>query len=181
MSKASHSSTTPLRSIDRIGDGLTQLCLAIAAVALICIVAINGTNVVARYLFNAPFSWAEEMMLYLMILSVFSGAIAVTWRNLHIRIDTFIERAPPAVRRAALNIGTIVSLVVMVSVIFASGRIVTLLYSYDQRSEALAAPVWIPQSFVPIGLGIMALIMAAKLVTSRFYAEPPANSAKEQP
>ena len=32
-------------------------------------------------------------MLFLMILSVFAGAIAVTWRNLHIRIDTFVERA----------------------------------------------------------------------------------------
>ncbi len=181
MSQASNPSPTPPRSIERIGEGLTQLCLGIAAVALICIVAINGTNVVARYLFNAPFSWAEEMMLYLMILSVFSGAIAVTWRNLHIRIDTFIERAPAGVRRAALNIGTIMSLVVMITVIFASARIVTLLYSYDQRSEALDAPVWFPQSFVPVGLGIMAAIMAVKLVASRFYAEPPADSAKERP
>jgi TRAP-type C4-dicarboxylate transport system permease small subunit len=81
--------------VDRLGEGLTQLCLAIAAASLLCIVVVNGANVVARYLFRAPFPWAEELMLFLMILAVFAGAIAVTWRNLHIRIDTFIERAPP--------------------------------------------------------------------------------------
>ena len=32
-------------------------------------------------------------MLFLMILGVFTGAVAVTWRNLHIRIDTLIEVA----------------------------------------------------------------------------------------
>ncbi len=31
-------------------------------------------------------------MLFLMILGVFSGAVAVTWRNLHIRIDTIVDR-----------------------------------------------------------------------------------------
>jgi TRAP-type C4-dicarboxylate transport system permease small subunit len=36
----------------------------------------------------------------------------------------------------------------------------------DQRSDALHAPSWIPQSFVTIGLGLMALMMLAKLVTS---------------
>ena len=54
--------------VDRCGDFLAQFCLAIAAGALICIVAINGANVVARYLFGSPFSWAEELMLFLMIL-----------------------------------------------------------------------------------------------------------------
>ena len=82
---------------------LTQFCLAIAAGALLCIVAINGANVVARYLFGTPFSWAEELMLFLMILSVFSGAIAITWRNLHIRIDTFVDACLAA--RAASRAG----------------------------------------------------------------------------
>ena len=56
----------------------------------------NGVNVVARYFFGSPFSWAEELMLFLMIFGVFAGGIAVTWRNQHIRIETIIERAPIA-------------------------------------------------------------------------------------
>src|SRR5262245_14279147 len=85
----------PSGLIDRLGDALTRLCLAIAAASLVCIVAINGANVIGRYFFGRPFSWAEELMLFLMILGVFSGAIAITWRNMHIRIDIVIERTSP--------------------------------------------------------------------------------------
>ena len=152
------------RIVDRIGDGLANICLAIAGMALIIIVAINGANVVARYLFRTPFSWAEELMLFLMILSVFAGAITVTWRNLHIRIDTFVDRMPPAARRAALAIGSLVSIAIIAVLTFHSGRIVLLLQMLDQRSDALNAPSWVPQSFVTIGLGTMALIIAVKLV-----------------
>ena len=151
------------RVVDRIGDGLANICLAIAAIALLCIVAINGANVIARYVLNKPFSWAEELMLFLMILSVFAGAIAVTWRNLHIRIDTFIERMPPAVHRAALIIGSLISIAVILIVAHSSARIVSLLHMLDQRSDALSAPSWIPQSFVSVGLGTIALIIAVKL------------------
>src|SRR5262245_53228428 len=85
----------PLGVIDRVCEALTQVCLAIAGASLLCIVVINGANVIGRYVFLKPFSWAEELMLFLMILSVFSGGIAITWRNMHIRIDTLIERTSP--------------------------------------------------------------------------------------
>ena len=169
------------RIVDRIGDGLANICLAIAAVALICIVAINGANVVARYLFRTPFSWAKEMMLFLMILSVFAGAIAVTWRNLHIRIDTFVDRMQPGARRTALAIGSLVSIAVIGVVTMHSGRIVSLLQMLDQRSDALSAPSWIPQSFVTIGLGTIALIIAVKLAMSLLRAAPDAAAGKDAP
>src|SRR5690242_10720650 len=109
MSDASGTGPQP-GLVNRLGEGLTQFVLAVAAVSLLSIVAINGANVVARYLFRSPFPWGEELMLFLMILAVFASAIAVTWRNMHIRIDTFVERASPPVRRAALVIGTIISI-----------------------------------------------------------------------
>jgi TRAP-type C4-dicarboxylate transport system permease small subunit len=163
---------SPPSLIDRLGEGLTQLCLAIAGVSLLGIVAINGANVAARYLFRAPFPWAEELMLFLMILAVFAAAIAVTWRNLHVRIDTFIERASPALRRAALIIGTLVSIVAIVTVAAASFRIIMLLYELEQHSDALGVPSWIPQSFVPIGLGMIALLMGVKLVRAMCFRAP---------
>ena len=90
----------PTGFINWLCDGIAHACLVIAALSLLCIVAINGANVVARYFFGSPFSWAEELMLFLMILGVFTGAVAVTWRNLHIRIDTLaiIHRRTPVDR-----------------------------------------------------------------------------------
>jgi TRAP-type C4-dicarboxylate transport system permease small subunit len=112
-------------------------------------------------------------MLFLIILSIFAGAIAVTWRNLHIRIDTFLDRMTPAARRAALAIGSVISIAVIAIVTFHSAHIVSLLRMLDQRSDALSAPSWIPQSFVTVGLGTIALIITVKLAL--FLLHPSAN------
>jgi TRAP-type transport system small permease protein len=147
-------------------DGIAHACLVVAALSLLCIVAINGANVVARYFFGSPFSWAEELMLFLMILGVFTGAVAVTWRNLHIRIDTLVDRLPPTLRRVVSVVATLASVAILTIVMVASFRLVSLLQAMEQVSDALHAPSWIPQSFVTIGLGLMALMMLAKLAVS---------------
>ena len=166
MTEISNDVPRPSGFIDWLCDGISHVCLAIAGMSLLGIVAINGTNVVARYFFGSPFSWAEELMLFLMILGVFTGAIAVTWRNLHIRIDTLVDRLRPAIRRVVMVLATLASIAILVVVMAASFRLVSLLQGMDQRSDALNAPSWIPQSFVTIGLALMAFMMAAKLVTS---------------
>jgi TRAP-type C4-dicarboxylate transport system permease small subunit len=152
------------RIVDLLGERLTHVCLAVAAISLLGIVSINGVNVLARYLFRAPFPWAEELMLFLMILAVFAGAIAVTWRNLHVRIEAFVERASPGLRRAALLLGTAISIAAIVTVTVASCRMIVLLYDLEMRTDALRVPSWIPQSFIPIGLGLIALLTAVRLV-----------------
>jgi len=166
MTEPSNDAPAPNGFIVWLCDGISYACLVIAAISLLCIVAINGANVVARYFFGRAFSWAEELMLFLMILGVFSGAIAVTWRNLHIRIDTLVERLPPAISRAAMLVAALASIAILAIVTFASFRLVSLLQSMDQRSDALNAPSWLPQSFLTIGLGMMALMMLARIVVS---------------
>jgi TRAP-type C4-dicarboxylate transport system permease small subunit len=75
------------------------------------------------------------------------------------------------VRRAAQVIGTLVAIAAILTVTVASTRVVLLLYEFDQRTDALNAPSWIPQSFLPIGLGTVALLMAVRLLLS--LARPP--------
>lgn len=160
------SAPAPSGFITWLCDGISHACLVIAGLSLLGIVAINGANVVLRYFFGSPFSWAEELMLFLMILGVFTGAVAVTWRNLHIRIDTLVDRLPPAWRRAVSVVATLASIGILAVVVVASSRLVALLQEMDQRSDALNAPSWIPQSFLTIGLTLAALMMAARLVLS---------------
>jgi len=153
-----------------IGEALTKACQIIAALALLVIVAINGANVVARYFFAKPFPWAEEAMIMFMILGVFSGAIAVTWRNLHIRIDTFVERSSPTLQRVIRIAAAFASMFVLLVVAWSSYGIVRLLYEYGQTTDALEFPMWIPQSFVTIGLVVIALLMFTRLVLTKARA-----------
>jgi C4-dicarboxylate transporter DctQ subunit len=166
--------------VDRCGDALARLCLAIAALSLLAIVAINGANVLARYAFLSPFSWAEELMLFLMILSVFTGAVAITWRNMHIRIDTFVDLAPPAVGRVIRAVGAIASIGAIVTIAIASANIVFLLRQIDQRSDALELPSWIPQSFLTIGLAAIVLIIAVQTVRATLRRPAPDRAESDR-
>jgi TRAP-type C4-dicarboxylate transport system permease small subunit len=68
-------------------------------------------------------------------------------------------------------LAVVISIAVLTTIMGASYGIVALLKSFDQRSDALNAPMWIPQGFVTAGLALMALLMAVKLVTSRLRAD----------
>ena len=148
----------------RIGDALAAGCAVIAAVALGVIVLINGANVLGRHLFASPIAWAEEGMIYLMVLTVFAGSCTVTWRRQHIRIEALVERLSLTGRRAALIVSTCVALVVLGATIWGSFAVVSMLHMFDQRSDALEIPMWIPQAVVTAGLTLNALLFIVRLV-----------------
>jgi C4-dicarboxylate transporter DctQ subunit len=141
-----------------LGTRAADVGLWAGAAALLGIVVLNAVNIILRYFFRTPLSWAEEAMLYLMIFGVYVGAISVAWQQAHIRIDAVLDFAPPARRKILHVISTLVLAAVLVPVVLASFRVVSLLFDFDQRSDALHLPMWIPQSVIPISLLLIVLI-----------------------
>ena len=88
-------------------------------------------------------------MLYLMIFGVYVGASRSPGSRLtSASTRSSISRRPP--RRKFLQIvSTLVSAAVLVPVVLASFRVVSLLFEFDQRSDALHLPMWIAQSVDP--------------------------------
>lgn len=153
-----------LSSLRRLGDGLSRLSMRLAACGLVVIVLINGANVVGRYFFAQPISWAEEAMLYLMVLVVFGALSAVTWQNAHIRIDLLLDHLQEPLRRILTIVSALIVIGACLIVARESFTVVAMLHGFDQRSEAMEFPVWIPQSCVAIGLTLTALLTALRLV-----------------
>jgi TRAP-type C4-dicarboxylate transport system permease small subunit len=147
------------RGLFWLGTRIADIGLWTGAAALLAIVALNAVNIILRYFFRSPLSWAEEAMLYLMILGVYVGAISVAWQQAHIRIDAILDFAPPTRRKVLEVISTGVLAAVLIPVVFASFRVVGLLFEFDQRSDALNLPIWIAQSVVPISL-LLIIVMS---------------------
>jgi TRAP-type C4-dicarboxylate transport system permease small subunit len=148
--------------IGRLGDAVCRICVFVAALALLAIVAINVANVTGRYVFGSPFSWAEES-----ILIVFAATPVAAWRNQHIRIEALIDHASFAGRRALIAFGTAVSVVALTIVSVAGYQIVSMLHLFDQRSDALHLPMWIPQGFLVGGLALTAIMFTAAVLSGR--------------
>jgi C4-dicarboxylate transporter DctQ subunit len=150
-----------------------RVCLAgywLAAAALLVIVALNALNIVLRYFFFAAFPWAEEAMLYLMIFGVYVGAISVAWNQLHIHIDAFLNMAPARWRRFFHVVSSLLVTAVLIPVTLASARVVNLLFQFEQKSDALHLPMWIPQGVVPLSLLLIVLMSLARIL----FGPPPA-------
>jgi C4-dicarboxylate transporter, DctQ subunit len=155
------------RALLTLGDRVARAGLWIAAAGLFVIVAINGVNVVARYVFAVPFSWAEEAMLYTMIAAVFAGAVSVSWQQRHIRIDAFVDLLPASARW----IGDLVAAAVMVAILIwlatVGARVTTMLFNFDQRSDAMHLPIWIPNAAIVLGVILIALMAVLRLIALR--------------
>jgi len=146
-----------------LGTRIADIGLWAGAAALLAIVALNAVNIVLRYFFRTPLSWAEEAMLYLMIFGVYAGAISVAWQQAHIRIDAFLNFAPPARRKMLEVFSTLVLAAVLAPVVLASFRVANLLFDFDQRSDALQLPMWIPQSVIPISLLLIVVMSLLRI------------------
>lgn len=144
------------RTARRIGNTIANGFAFSAAFALLVIVAICAINVTRRYIFGAAWSWAEEAMIYLMIYSVFAGAVTVTWRNTHMRIELVIDRLSAKTRATTVFFTTMVAIATLVVMSYYSSQVVITLYAFDQRTDALEMPMWMPQSVIAIGFGLFA-------------------------
>jgi TRAP-type C4-dicarboxylate transport system permease small subunit len=135
----------------------------IIGLLLLVAVAINFSNVVARYMFRTPLIWAEEILIFIMIWSIFIGIILVTVNQAHLKMDVFAVSLPKGVAKPIEWIVLVVTILVSVVIVISSSTVLITLGSYDQRSIVAEIPMVIPHLAVPIGFGAIGLLHLARL------------------
>jgi TRAP-type C4-dicarboxylate transport system permease small subunit len=136
----------------------------LSAISLLIAVALNLANIVGRYVFFSPIASAEEIMLFLFVGTVFLGNSVVGFEGKQIRMDVFLHALPAPLRRAFDVLADLAVIVVSVVLIWVGWPAIQMLAEFDQRSQAADIPLVIPQALVPIGLGLNAILVAARLV-----------------
>lgn len=152
---------------------LLALTRSLSAIFLISAVAINFVNIVGRYVFNASFTWAIEIILFLMVGAVFTGCCAVAWENRHIRMDVLLWALPPPASRLLRLLSDLVLIGTAITVTVFAYPVITQLAAFDERSAAANFPLFIPQAMVPIGYSVMGLLVAVRLLTGPFKHNRP--------
>jgi len=151
----------------RVVQVTTRALGVVSTILLVAIVAINGVNVVGRYVFSSPISWGEEIMLFLMIVGVFLATPAVTWDGAHIRMDLLAKALPTTIRRILEALADLISLGVAGLMVYVGVPIVLRLLEFNQRSDAAEIPVFIPQSAIPIGFALVAIALIARELSGK--------------
>jgi TRAP-type C4-dicarboxylate transport system permease small subunit len=157
---------------------LAYVILAFSAISLLVAVALNLANIVGRYVFFSPIASAEEIMLFLFVGTVFLGNSVVAWEGKQIRMDILLHALPPGWRRALDLLADLAVIAVSITIIIVGWPAIQMLAEFDQRSQAADIPLVIPQALVPIGLGLNAFLVAARLI-GEFRTEPQGTAPTE--
>ncbi len=148
-------------------NGLLAVTRSLAVICLLLSVAINFANIVGRYFFSVSISWAEEIMLFLMVGCVFFGACSVAWQGRQIRMDVVVGMLPAKVRAVLDLLSELVFMAAAVVVTVFAIPVIQQLAAFDERSQAANFPLVIPQAMVPLGFTVMGLLVAVRLLTHR--------------
>jgi TRAP-type C4-dicarboxylate transport system permease small subunit len=87
---------------NRLLDGIAWLCMLVAGIAVVVMIAIFGWLVYGRYILNDTPTWVEQLSLLLINYITFLGAAVGVRRHTHLSID-FIREGFPRVLRAIMR------------------------------------------------------------------------------
>ena len=149
-------------------NALLAVIRVLSVILLIGSVALNFENIIGRYFFRSSISWAEEAMLFLMVGCVFLGSAPIVWSGHHIRMDVIVRLMPRRVRQWLSLLSELTLLVTAVVLVIFAWPTIRQLEAFDQRSLAANMPLVIPQGAIPLGLALMALLVACRLATGRW-------------
>lgn len=121
--------------------------------------------VVARYLFNKPVGWSEEISTYLMMWGAFLGAAYTMQTDGHIGVDIICRKLSPRAQYW-LNVAKYLTGIAFLLVLTVKGyEDCALSYQLNQVSIGeLAVPMYIPQLALPLGSALLTLQILEKLV-----------------
>ena len=131
--------------------GICTVPRFIIGMAILSGIAINFANVIGRYAFLEPIIWAEEIMIYIMVWTVFIGSVLVSYEGQHLKMDFFSIMLPSPYKEIINFIATVAVLLVCIYVIPNNWTVVEMMFVNDQRSVVAEVPMVIPHFALLLG------------------------------
>jgi TRAP-type C4-dicarboxylate transport system permease small subunit len=167
-----------LDRLRRFHDNLTEAGFAGAAVFVAIIAGSFWYEVVARYFFAAPTTWAYDVASYSLCPMLFLSMPAMTRRGAHIAVSYLTDSLPQAYRRPlAQSILLAATLICLLCAWITGGESWRQFQRDVVTITALPIPKWWISIFIPYGM-----LNSAGYFLRQFLGEAPAAAAgAEQP
>ncbi len=123
------------------------------AVSLLLIVVITILQVFARFLFDSPLIWSDELARFALIWMVFIGAAIVSYDDKHMGVEMFQEKMSHKTKLVTTLIMRVVILITLGITVYSSIELIEV--SHSQSSGALGIPFSFWRAAAPVGSLIM--------------------------
>jgi TRAP-type C4-dicarboxylate transport system permease small subunit len=151
--------------IDKALDRMARAIELALALAFIVAVLLNFGNVVGRYVFGVSLLASDEVQVFIMVAMTFLGAVVVTRRNEHLRMDVLVQFMPKAIRLALRIAEQIVLITLAGFVLSQSYFYASQMFRIGRTSDMAGVPMWIPHGVVALGFALILLIAGWRLAT----------------
>ena len=129
----------------------------ICAIALGFMTILTFTNVVARYVFSASFSFSEEITTYLFVLLSLIGSAAAARRKAHLGFTAILDLMSSGVKRAITMMSYTLAFLFSSALFYYGLNMVSSQMRRGQVTAGMQWPEWIFGAFVPLGAFFIAL------------------------
>ena len=161
------SAAAPALRSSRVTASLVSISDAAAAIMLAADLVVVCGSVLARFLFNAPVEWADDVARGLMVGSSFFGAASALARGENLGVAFFIDMLPSGLRRVVDSVGALLVTVISGYVAFNALKMGWL--TTGQTSGSGLPLEW---TFYPMGAGALFMtIFAAEIFGRRALAD----------
>ena len=155
--------------LDGILKALTtieKVASTIAAFFMFAIMIIVFSDVIMRYAFNKPFSWAYDLISLYLMAGVFFLVLSEAYtERAHVSVDILQQKFSPAMIRLSEIVTCIVGMTVFSLIAWLGWlRAVDSFVSSDVMAGAIPWPMWPSIGLVPFGAGLITIRLAAHLV-----------------
>ncbi len=165
----------PPALLTRVFERIVAAVRVLLGVLMLSAIAINFANVIARRLFDAPFAWTEEVLVYIIVWMVFSGAVLVSWEGRHLRMDLLSSSLTGPARIAVNGLATAILIALCGYVIVHSAGAVATFARTGQSSIAAGIPMIVPHFAILLGF---VLILVGTLIRLGWHIAGPPTSAR---
>jgi C4-dicarboxylate transporter DctQ subunit len=154
-----------IRLLENFDQFLSQSALFLGSVLVLATIAIVFYSVFMRYLINIPQTWTDELVGYFLVSTVMFGVAETLRRNNHVTVDLISSKFSFKHQRYVSLWGMCSVILVSVAMFFSSYQMVAFSYSVDLISDGyVEVPMWIPQSSLLIGYGLLTLSAFNRLI-----------------
>jgi TRAP-type C4-dicarboxylate transport system permease small subunit len=157
--------------VNGVEVSILVFCVASLGILLIA-------NVFARTFFQSIY-FAEEVSMFLVLLTTFTGVSYGVRKARHIRMGAFLDAMPPKMEKTFIIIISIVSAIVMGIMTWASYEYLANAMSKGHMTPALRVPKWTFYVIIPIGFGL-ACIQYIRTIIKNFTEKEPWQSPDQQ-
>jgi TRAP-type C4-dicarboxylate transport system permease small subunit len=156
------------RAIGKAVNGIevSILVFCVAALAILLIV-----NVFARTFFQSIY-FAEEVSMFLVMLTTFVGVSYGVRKARHIRMGAFLDAMPPQMEKIFIIVISFVSAFVMAIMTWFSYKYLMNAMDMGHMTPALRVPKWTFYVIIPIGFGLACIQYIRTIIKNLIEKEP---------